>query len=136
MYENHATDSRVREVAVCPTVTARWGTGGNNTPLVQSVYENQKADVSLSDKTNTLTAGGGKPGQGYAAILENQTVRRLIPSEAEQLMGFPKGYTDIPYRGKPAPDSQRYKALGNSMAVPVLRWLGQRMLRVKGVMNE
>ena len=136
MYENHATDSRVREVAVCPTVTARWGTGGNNTPLVQSVYENQKADVSLSDKTNTLTAGGGKPGQGYAAILENQTVRRLIPSEAELLMGFPKGYTDIPYRGKPAPDSQRYKALGNSMAVPVLRWIAERMLRVKGVIDE
>ena len=137
--------------------------------LVQSVYENQKADVSLSNKTNPLTAGGGKPGQGYTAILENKTqwpakvgntlgadwedkmglndqhinagapyfipqrdqVRRILPIEAERLQGFTDGYTDITYRGKPAPDSQRYKALGNSMAVPVVRWIGKRIAEVE-----
>lgn len=56
----------------------------------------------------------------------NGTVRRLTPVECERLQGFPDGYTDIPFRGKHhAPDSARYKALGNSMAVPVMRWIGE-----------
>lgn len=57
-------------------------------------------------------------------------VRRLTPTECEFLMGFPRNYTAIPFRGKPAeecPDGPRYKALGNSMAVPVMRWIGQRI---------
>lgn len=57
-------------------------------------------------------------------------VRRLTPRECERLQGFPDDYTLIPYRGKPAsdcPDGPRYKALGNSMAVPVMRWIGQRI---------
>ena len=59
-----------------------------------------------------------------------QTVRRLTPVECERLQGFPDNHTRIPWRGKPAeqcPDGSRYKALGNSMAVPVIRWLGQRI---------
>lgn len=54
-------------------------------------------------------------------------VRRLTPRECERLMGFPDDYTAIEYRGKPASDSVRYKALGNSMAVPVMRWIGERI---------
>ena len=54
-------------------------------------------------------------------------VRRLCPSECEALQGFPAGYTDITYRNKPACDSPRYKALGNSMAVPCMWWLGHRI---------
>lgn len=54
-------------------------------------------------------------------------VRRLMPVECERLQGFPDGWTDIPFRGKPATDAPRYKALGNSMAVPVIRWLGERI---------
>ena len=53
-------------------------------------------------------------------------VRRLTPLECERLQGFPDGYTMIPWRGKEAekcPDGPRYKALGNSMAVPVMRWI-------------
>jgi DNA (cytosine-5)-methyltransferase 1 len=61
------------------------------------------------------------------------TVRRLMPIECERLQGFPDGYTDIPYRGKPAADGPRYKALGNSMAVPVMRWIGRRMADPTGV---
>lgn len=59
-------------------------------------------------------------------------VRRLTPTEAERLQGFPDGHTLIPWRGKPAedcPDGPRYKALGNSMAVPVMRWIGTRIAR-------
>jgi len=54
-------------------------------------------------------------------------VRRLTPREAERLQGFPPGYTQVPYRGKPAADGPRYKALGNSMAVPVMAWIGKRI---------
>lgn len=53
-------------------------------------------------------------------------VRRLTPLECERLQGFPDGWTDVPWKGKEhAPDSPRYKALGNSMAVPVMQWIGQ-----------
>jgi DNA (cytosine-5)-methyltransferase 1 len=57
-------------------------------------------------------------------------VRRLMPEECEPLQGFEVGYTRIPWRGKPAedcPDGPRYKALGNSWAVPVARWVGTRI---------
>ncbi|WP_277070992.1 DNA cytosine methyltransferase [Slackia exigua] len=57
-------------------------------------------------------------------------IRRLTPTECERLQGFPDGWTKVPYRGKPAdecPDGARYKALGNSMAVPVMRWIGKRI---------
>jgi DNA (cytosine-5)-methyltransferase 1 len=54
-------------------------------------------------------------------------VRRLTPVECERLQGFPDGWTDIRPNGKDTPDSPRYKALGNSMAVPVMRWIGMRI---------
>lgn len=55
------------------------------------------------------------------------SVRRLTPTECERLQGFPDGYTAIPRKGKTAADGPRYKALGNSMAVNVIRWLGRRI---------
>ena len=64
------------------------------------------------------------------AVSDGLQVRRLMPVECERLQGFPSGHTQIPWRGKPAadcPDSLRYKAIGNSMAVPVMRWIGQRI---------
>ena len=54
-------------------------------------------------------------------------VRRLTPRECERLQGFPDDYTLIEYRGKPAADGPRYRALGNSMAVPVMAWIGRRI---------
>ena len=54
-------------------------------------------------------------------------VRRLTPTECERLQGFPDDYTLINYRGKPAKDGPRYRALGNSMAVNVMRWIGDRI---------
>ena len=64
------------------------------------------------------------------AVSDGLQVRRLMPVECERLQGFPAGHTQIPWRGKPAadcPDSLRYKAIGNSMAVPVMRWIGRRI---------
>jgi len=71
------------------------------------------------------TGGGDKPHVWQAA-----QVRRLTPTECERLQGFADGYTMIPWRGKPTefcPDGPRYKALGNSMAVPVMHWIGRRI---------
>lgn len=53
--------------------------------------------------------------------------RRLTPRECERLQGFPDDYTLAPYRGKEMSDGQRYKMLGNSMAVPVMAWIGHRI---------
>ena len=61
------------------------------------------------------------------------TVRRLTPEECCTLQGLPRGYTAIPYRGKPAADGNRYRAIGNGMAVPVVRWIGERILAVEGL---
>lgn len=58
-----------------------------------------------------------------------RAVRRLTPRECERLMGLPDDYTLITYRGKPAADGPRYKAIGNSIAIPDLRWIGQRILK-------
>jgi len=60
-------------------------------------------------------------------------VRRLTPTEFERLQGFPDGYTDIKKNGKETPDGPRYKALGNSIAVPVLRWIGERIQAVENI---
>jgi DNA (cytosine-5)-methyltransferase 1 len=57
-------------------------------------------------------------------------VRRLTPKECERLQGFPDSHTLVAYRGKPAADGPRYKAIGNSMAVPVMRWIGKRIKEV------
>lgn len=67
-----------------------------------------------------------------AVLFERESLRRHTPPrECERLQGFPDDYTLIDYRGKPAADGPRYKALGNSMAVPVVRWLGERIAKVE-----
>lgn len=71
-----------------------------------------------------------------SAEVNPMLVRRLTPLECERLQGFPDGHTLIAWKGKPAeecPDGPRYKAIGNSMAVPVMRWLGERIEEVDGL---
>jgi DNA (cytosine-5)-methyltransferase 1 len=73
----------------------------------------------------------------HNGVSNGSAVRRLTPVECERLQGFPDGWTDIPWRGKDhAPDGPRYKALGNSMAVPVMRWLGERVEMVNRLIAE
>jgi DNA (cytosine-5)-methyltransferase 1 len=69
-------------------------------------------------------------------FIAEMAVRRLTPRECERLQGFPDDYTAIPWRGKKAPDGPRYKALGNSMAVPVMRWIGKRIQQVEKILDE
>jgi DNA (cytosine-5)-methyltransferase 1 len=105
--------------------------GGNCIPMlvrqVLSFYENQQAELTTSETAGTLTNGGGKPGQGYPSIQVGMQVRRLTPVECCRLQGFPDDYLDITYRGKPAADCPKYKALGNSWAVPVAAWIGKQI---------
>lgn len=78
----------------------------------------------------TITARMGTGGGNVPNIVSRGRVRRLTPLECERLQGFPDNHTCIPYRNKAAsdcPDTARYKAIGNSMAVPVMRWIGDRL---------
>lgn len=84
---------------------------------------------ALENKALTLRASQGGEGFGVAT---HSVVRKLTPMECERLQGFPDNWTKVPYRNKPAeqcPDSPRYKAIGNSMAVPVMRWIGERLVK-------
>jgi DNA (cytosine-5)-methyltransferase 1 len=74
-----------------------------------------------------IKADASKAGDSSPHVAVNLAVRRLTPVECERLQGFPDDWTAIPYRGKPAADGPRYKAIGNSMAVPVMRWIGERI---------
>lgn len=100
-----------------------------------SVHQNQRGEISTSETAGSLKVGGGKPGQGYPAVAQATSVRRLTPRECERLQGFPDDYTLVPYRGRMAADGPRYKALGNSMAVPCMRWLGERVTMVGRMIN-
>lgn len=77
-----------------------------------------------------------EPGDNQMSVAANMQVRRLTPTECERLQGFPDGYTNVPYRNKPAADGPRYKALGNSMAVPVMAWIGERIEMVNRLKLE
>lgn len=164
VYENHGVDARIRESSeISPTVTARFGTGGGNTPLVQedsdvycivgniidrqpenggngcgyqenlaytittvdrhAVYARQRVDEFRNDDiASTQSARQAKdatdlvvePDRQYA-----QLIRRLTPLECERLQGFPDGWTNIPGTS----DSARYRALGNSVAIPCVEFI-------------
>ncbi len=105
--------------------TLEGGEGGNNRQAI-AFAENQRGELIESDQAYALQTSGGKPGQGYPAVHTGMQVRRLTPLECERLQGFSDGYTKIPK----CSDSGRYRALGNSMAVPVMAWIGRRIQEV------
>lgn len=98
--------------------------------------ENQQGAVWEADCFQALNKGGGKPGQSYPALRQGSAVRRLTPRECERLQGFPDDFTLVPYRGRMMADGPRYKMLGNSMAVPVMRWIGERIVAVDAMVIE
>ncbi|ENM1631551.1 Dam family site-specific DNA-(adenine-N6)-methyltransferase, partial [Salmonella enterica] len=143
---------------ICHTLNAQSGsTGrGDSAPcVVQAFAENNRGEICLQGGddlvSDPLSAEGGNLGQGYPAIINGMSVRRLTP--LERLQGFPDFHTLIPVNKcnkliadelaylrvhfpdmpeeeahRLAADGPRYKALGNSMAVPVMRWIGRRLL--------
>ena len=118
---------------IAPTLRSMGheGSHANGGGQVAVAFHNrQDPDVS-GDVTHPI--GAKDNGMG---IWHGMQVRRLTPIECERLQGFPDQYTNVPYRGKPAADRPRYKALGNSMAVPVMRWIGERVQVVEDVYAE
>ena len=124
----------VRVGDVFNTLNTNSNASGRNTPML----------MTHAFKMRSGCDGGGKGylGQDEKAftisthqdqqIFQQMAVRRLTPTECERLMGFPDGYTQIPWRKKPSgdcPDGPRYKALGNSWAVPVVTWIGERIVK-------
>jgi DNA (cytosine-5)-methyltransferase 1 len=112
--------------------------------------ENSRAEVRLEggdgSRCGAISTGGGKAGQGVPMIAQTMQVRRLTPTECERLQGFQDDYTRIPWKAgywsadkhapevcaavaEQCPDGPRYKALGNSWAAPVVRWIGERIQR-------
>lgn len=171
VYENHSIDARVRESSeISPTVTARYGTGGGNTPLVQepnevycivgnvidrqpenggngcgyqqdlaytltaldrhAVYARQRVDEFRNDDiASTQSARQAKDATDLVVESDRQyaqLIRRLTPLECERLQGFPDGWTNIPG----ASDSARYRALGNSVAIPCVEFIMKSLREV------
>ena len=91
--------------------------------------------TASTDVAGTLQRGG-EGGRVEGVMTSQMAVRRLTPRECERLQGFPDDYTLVEYRGKPAADGPRYKALGNSMAVPVMRWIGERIAAVDAILRD
>ena len=124
-YEWHNQDSRIKPVEIAATLNCN--AGGREGHLVQNVsYALQGAGVT----SQNANGSGYKEEQSFTlnvtdvhGVSNNMAVRRLTPVECERLQGFPDNYTNIPK----AADGNRYKALGNSMAVPVMRWIGERI---------
>lgn len=108
----------------------RASSGGGDKPHVLAFNTSGYGAAVDEQVASTMQASYDKlSNQVYGAVV-NSAVRRLTPVECERLQGFPDNYTAIPWRGKPAeqcPDGPRYKALGNSWAVPLFTWLGRRI---------
>jgi DNA (cytosine-5)-methyltransferase 1 len=95
-------------------------------------------NYTTNDHT-TQTIRSQSDTEHIGAVLHLMAIRRLTPKECERLQGFPDDWTKIPYRNKEAdqcPDGPRYKACGNSMAVPVMRWIGQRIQLIEKIINK
>lgn len=113
---------------ITPTLKARMGTGGNNVPCI---VLNDQGGQSINIENDCISPTLRSEAHGNLPIITTPyTIRKITPTECERLQGFPDNYTQILWRNKSTedcPDSSRYKAIGNSMAVPVMRWIGQRL---------
>ncbi len=139
---NSGKDYKARETDVAQPIMAGGPVGGNQGGdfVVQPISFDLAQITSVANRTRV------EPGLPASTMSKNSrmhvatsAVRRLTPRECERLQGFPDYFTAIPWRGKPAdqcPDGPRYKALGNSMAVPVMRWIGERIALVDAMLER
>lgn len=137
-----AWEANRRTPADCSaTVSSKWskGSGGpagdecqnltayRKSRRAQSVHDNETwVPAEVANTLNQFDVGE----RDTHGVVQDLRVRRLTPRECERLQGFPDDWTLVPHRGKPATDVPRYKAIGNSMAVPVMRWIGGRICRL------
>jgi len=147
------TEQFVTEQRDVNTITASYGMGGVDWETKPLLYGNKKKIISHAIHPHSIgrSEKAGPQGRdhldaekaythdarGTAQVVANaNAVRRLTPIETERLQGFPDNYTQIPWRNKTpenCPDGPRYKAMGNSMAVPVMRWIGERIQMVEEI---
>ena len=132
-YTQNATEQHVVAIRAAQTSSNGCGISEDGTSYTldgaqgQAVAfaQNTRDEVREMAVVGALAASPGMKQTSY--IRSAMQVRRLTPEECELLQGFQRGYSQVPYRNKPAADGPRYKALGNSMAVPVMRWIGERI---------
>ena len=113
--------------------------GGADTYVKRDGTKGTAGKGALVDKELAFTVAATQDQTLIDGKQERYIVRRLTPKECERLQGFPDDWTKVPYRGKSAdecPDGPRYKAIGNSMAVPVMRWLGERIALVDELLKS
>lgn len=128
--ENSRSEIRLQcgDGQISPQLTTGGGKPGQGQPCIAFNWNAQPDQMNFSaDTTPTLSCSQ------EAAVHTGWRVRRLTPVECERLQGFQDGFTAVPYRGKPAADGPRHRALGNSMACNVMRWLGRRIEMVEAI---
>ena len=135
---NSGKDYKARETDIAQPVMAGGPVGGNQggdyvvQPPIAFGWQNSPCQGASASASVTPTLDKSKT----PAVSTGMAVRRLTPRECCRLQGFPDDYLDITYRGKPAADGPKYKALGNSMAVPVMAWIGKRIAMVDAIRPE
>jgi DNA (cytosine-5)-methyltransferase 1 len=124
-------DGRDATHNLAPTMRVAGNAGG----VLAAAFGFDAYNHTVQGQVNQPLRVSSAPGQvdAVGGIVQGMAVRRLSPKECERLQGFPDNYTDIQPKGKATPDGPRYKALGNSMAVPVMAWIGERIAQVEGI---
>jgi DNA (cytosine-5)-methyltransferase 1 len=135
----YARNGRGGPSEIAYPLTAQAGTTGKgDSANCVAFAQNSRDEVRYQGGDGQISGAlAASPGMKQTTYLADaSTVRRLTPIECERLQGFPDNHTRIPFRGKPAedcPDGHRYKACGNSKAVPVIKFIGERILRELGL---
>jgi DNA (cytosine-5)-methyltransferase 1 len=127
---NSGKDFVVRETDVAQPIMAAGPSLGKQGGDYIAHYQDSEYGCQEYD---TAAIRAGRIPEHNMVLQQNWAVRRLTPRECERLQGFPDDYTQVPHRGKPAADGPRYKALGNSMAVNCMRWIGRRIEMVESI---
>jgi DNA (cytosine-5)-methyltransferase 1 len=133
--------SRKKRQEVASDAQGSVGDAGDSQPIAFKVRGGceggGKGYLGQEEQAFTISAMQDQQIAQPIAVLHSMAIRRLTPKECERLQGFPDDWTKIPYRNKPAdqcPDGPRYKACGNSMAVPVMRWIGERINLIESML--
>jgi DNA (cytosine-5)-methyltransferase 1 len=121
--------TRTTKAVACDVVDTLSVGANQTTGFVGDAVASCEVSSTLRSNPGSGWRSNGTPVEGV--VISPMAVRRLTPRECERLQGFPDDYTLVTYRNKPAADGPRYRALGNSMAVPVMAWIGQRIQMVK-----
>jgi DNA (cytosine-5)-methyltransferase 1 len=126
-----AFSSKQQSMKTSDNVANTLGANDYKEPQEVAFAQNQVGEVREGEVFNTLNTNSNASGRNTPLLRKSLSVRRLTPTECERLQGFPDNYTDIRLNDKQTPDGPRYKAMGNSMAVPVMNWIGRRIQMVE-----